>query len=214
MQDRYYGDNRDLVKWGTLIELARQYQVKHILQVLYYRKNEWNQKERKHEWGPIEIHGDNVFIAEIAEEVIRHFRDVNLIRSLKLSVSIEVLNEEFVDPNTYHEYVIAEINARSNKPGIVFLDPDTGLEPPSGKHDLTHVRDRELKAIWDSLTTDDMLVFYQHETNKNGEPFIEPKIQQFAKAIGIQRERAKYAYAPMIARDVAFFFAKKECSSY
>ena len=49
MQDRWYGDNRDLVKWGTQLELAQKYRVKHILQVLYYRKNDWNRTERRYE---------------------------------------------------------------------------------------------------------------------------------------------------------------------
>jgi hypothetical protein len=42
MQDQWYGDKRDLVKWGTLLELARKYQVTQILQVLYHRSNTWN----------------------------------------------------------------------------------------------------------------------------------------------------------------------------
>ena len=60
-------------------------------------------------------------IVEIAEEVIQHFRDVRLIRNLKSSVPIEVLDKEFGDRDEYHEYVTDQIKRRSNKPGIVFL---------------------------------------------------------------------------------------------
>jgi hypothetical protein len=211
MQDRFYGDNRDLVKWGTLLALARQYEVKHILQVLYYRPNVWNRTERRYEWERIKVDEQEV---EIAPEVTQHFRDVNLIRNLKSSVPIEVLNEVIDhDRGKYLESITTAIQTRNDRPGIVFLDPDTGLQPPNGGHGFTHVLNHELTRIWESLSAGDVLVFYQHETNRRGEPWINPKLNQFADAIGLHPERAKYAYAPKIARDVAFFFAKKECSS-
>ncbi|HEY1159453.1 MAG TPA: hypothetical protein VGE83_02420, partial [Terracidiphilus sp.] len=206
-QDRFYGDNRDLVKWGTLLELARTHKAKQILLVLYYRPNEWDRRERRYQWAPIEIGGQ---IVEIAPEVIRHFREVNLIRNLKSPVPIDVLKGEFGDRRKYLDAVKAAIRTRSDYPGIVFLDPDTGLEPPGGNHGPKHVLCDELSEIWESLATGDVLVLYQHKTAMNNAPFIEPKIQQFVDAIGIPREREMYAYAPMIARDVAFFFAQKE----
>jgi hypothetical protein len=205
MQDRWYGDNRDLVKWGTLLELARRYEARQILQVLYYRPNDWNRTERRYEWERIEIDGQKV---EIAPEVIRHFRDVNLIRNLKSPVPIGVFKENFGDRGRYLDAIKAAIRSRSDYPGIVFLDPDTGLEPPSGTHGPAHVLGHEVKEIWRTLIPGDVLVFYQHETNRRGEDFIGPKLGEFVKAIGIQS--AKLAHAPKIARDVAFFYAQKE----
>ena len=37
MRDKYYADNRDLVKWGVLLTLAEQHAARHILQVMYYQ---------------------------------------------------------------------------------------------------------------------------------------------------------------------------------
>ncbi len=37
MRDKFYGDNRDIVKWGVLPELSERYKCAEILQVLYYR---------------------------------------------------------------------------------------------------------------------------------------------------------------------------------
>jgi hypothetical protein len=147
---------------------------------------------------------------EIAPEVIQYFRDVNLIRQLKSPVPIEVLNEEFHGRHEYLQHIIAAIRARTEMPGIILLDPDTGLQPLIAEPDFKHVLNVELKAIWGFLSVGDVLVLYQHKTAMNNEPFIEPKIRQFVEAIGISRERAKYAYAPRIARDVAFLFAQKE----
>jgi hypothetical protein len=51
MRDEWYGDKRDLIKWGVLLDLEQRYKAKQILQVLYYRPGEWK---------PMEIDGDKV----------------------------------------------------------------------------------------------------------------------------------------------------------
>jgi hypothetical protein len=205
MQDRWYGDNRDLVKWGTLLELARIYQVKQILQVLYLRPNTWDHDE----FPQIEVGGEKV---DITKEVIQHFRNVNLIRNLKSPVTIEVLNSEFQDRQTYLQQVVDAIKGRVNTPSIIFLDPDTGLQPQFARPDFTHVLNEELASIWRSLSANDVLVFYQHKTGMNNRPWIEPKLNQFVNALGVDSAEAKYAHAPTFntANDVAFFYAKKE----
>jgi hypothetical protein len=62
MRNQWYGDNRDLVKWGVLLELARRHRAKHILQVLYLRPTTWEL---------LEIDGEQV---ELATAVVQHFR--------------------------------------------------------------------------------------------------------------------------------------------
>jgi hypothetical protein len=37
LKDTWYGDNRDIVKWGTLAHLAQQESIKTIVQVPYLR---------------------------------------------------------------------------------------------------------------------------------------------------------------------------------
>jgi hypothetical protein len=203
MQDRFYGDNRDLVKWGTLFELARRYGANQILQVLYYRPNSWPR---------ITVGGEEV---GIAEEVTQHFRNSKSIRCLKRSdplVFVEVLGDTFSSRHQYLSYIISAITKRSSKPGIVFLDPDTGLEPPSRNSNLGHVLYDELTEIWRNLESGDVLVLYQHKTGMNNNDFITPKLNEFVKALGIDSAKAKYAHAPTFntANDVAFFYAKKE----
>ena len=200
MQDKFYGDNRDLVKWGTLANLASQHEVKQILQVLYYRPNLWPR---------IEVDRKEV---EIAKEVIQHFRNTKSICGLESSVPVHVLGETFTGRHQYLAYLIGEIKERNLKPGIVFLDPDTGLEPPSRNANLGHVLYDELNEIWKNLEAGDVLVLYQHKTGMNNNDFITPKLQEFVDALGIDSTQAKYAHAPRFntATDVAFFFAKME----
>jgi len=194
MQDQWYGDKRDLVKWGTLLQLAHRHQVKRVLQVLYYRSNTWN---------PIEIDGESV---PIPDEVIQHFRDTKSICTLNSSVPVEVLSEAFSDRGQYLKYVIGEIQGRKAIKKIVFLDPDTGLEPRGGHANWKHVLEDELEMIWNSLSRGDVLVFYQHQPHIPD--WINAKKRQFAETI--RTPDAKRAYAPLIAPDVVFFFAQRE----
>jgi len=201
MRDQWYGDNRDLVKWGVLLELSRNFARPHILQVLYLRPSEW---------GNLEIDGE---IRPLPKEVRQHFRSVKAIQQMTSEVQIELIHEEFRDRNLYLDQVKERIRSRQIHPGVVFLDPDTGLEP-AGHAGLQHVFNRELTAIWGALTPGDVLVFYQHKTNRNQEPWIKPKLGQFESAINADagennRIRGKLAYAPDVANDVAFFFATK-----
>jgi len=62
MRNQWYSDNRDLVKWGVLLEVAGRHRAKHILQVLYLRPNTWES---------LEIDGEQV---ELAPAVIQQFR--------------------------------------------------------------------------------------------------------------------------------------------
>jgi hypothetical protein len=197
MKDQWYGDNRDLVKWGVLLELSRKYKCSAILQVLYRRPSEW---------ATIQIGGDEV---DLRPEVIQHFRDAEAISRMRGPVSIEVIADKFQDRHTYSQIIARRIKARTASPGIVFLDPDTGLQP-KGKPGHEHVLESELAEIWKLMRTGDVRVFYQHQTNRKGEPWIDVKKDQFAKAIGIQQCCAKLAYAPGIARDVAFFYAQRD----
>jgi hypothetical protein len=72
------------------------------------------------------------------------------------------------------------------------------------------VLNSELTEIWKALRPGDVLVFYQHQTNRNGTPWVEPKKAQFERALGVREGSTKLARAAGIARDVAFFFIQKK----
>jgi hypothetical protein len=189
---------------GTLVELARRFNSKHLLQVLYHAPTEWAR---------IDIDGEPV---NISDEVIRHFRNADSVCNLTDKVVIEVLKDEFRNsPSGRTDYcrtIISSIRARGAGPGIVFLDPDTGIEPQSGRFGPTHVREAEIRMIWEALRAGDLLVIYQHEDNKAGREWRHRKMSQFANAVSklsVRFEQVKQAYAPGVARDVALFFVAK-----
>ena len=61
------------------------------------------------------------------------------------------------------------------------------------------------------MVAGDVLAFYQHQTNRNGQPWIEPKRIQFEKAMKLPRGGAKVAVGIEIAgaRDVAIYYCRK-----
>jgi hypothetical protein len=189
MRDQWYGDKRDLVKWGVVLELVRRHRTKHVLQVLYHRRSEW---------GLLEIDGDAV---DLPQAVIRHFRRETAICAIDCPAQVDVIPETFENRVAYHQNVLARIRSRTQLPGIVFLDPDTGLEPRIPG--LEHVLESELASIWHEMSPGDVLVFYQHQTNRNGTSWVEPKKAQFERALGIDTGSAGMALAVEIARDVA-----------
>ena len=195
MRDKWYADKRDLVKWGVLLTLAERHAATHILQVLYHRPTEW---------AHLEVDGEHV---PIPDAVIRHFRQTSAVSAIDAPAPVEVVADTFENRGEYHRVVVDRIRRRSTTPGIVFLDPDTGLAPQTPT--LDHVLDSELSTLWAGLKSGDVLVFYQHQTNRNGQPWIPPKKEQFERAIGLPVGAAKLARAEKIAQDVVFFYAKK-----
>jgi hypothetical protein len=207
MRDQWYGDNRDIVKWGVLTQLAHKIGAARVLQVTYYRPTEWNGLPQG-SWPELEIDGKPY---PVPGSVLQHFRDVRRIEDIRGTPPIEVLEAPFEDRVAYQTVVLGALRQRPlHGPTVLFLDPDTGL---ASRHpDMRHVLDTELAAIWHELLPGDLLVFYQHQTNRNGQPWIPEKLAQFERALGLSSGSGKIASSPKIARDVVFFFCLKDAA--
>ncbi|TSK09114.1 MAG: hypothetical protein FPO08_07420 [Geobacter sp.] len=198
MRDCWYADNRDLVKWGVLTILAGKYQARSVIQVAYYNPCVF---------GTIDVDGEE---HQIPGDVLSHFRSIGNIETLDGPAKVSVFDAPFLQSNRaeYHDAVTKYIRLRNESRAIVFLDPDTGLEP-NGKADYKHVLNEEVRTVWESLPTGWLLVFYQHKTNRSGLPWIELKRAQLATALKLNNKEVKLAQGPKIANDVVFFFAVK-----
>lgn len=195
MRNKWYCDNRDLVKWAILTHLAKMVAATRILQIAYFRHDNFE---------AIEIDGE---LLEIPPEVKSHFRDIRRIEDLSSHIKINVFDIVFENREVYHNQAREFINSFAEEKCIVFLDPDTGLEPT--RPNLTHVLEVDIRKIWTSLKSGDVLVFYQHQTNRNGAPWIEHKRSQLERAIKAPKGSVKIAHGAKLARDVAFFYVKK-----
>lgn len=195
MRNRWYADNRDLIKWGVLLRLAGSFEASRILQLAFYRPSEF---------GQLVIDGQ---AHNIPEEVIAHFRNLRTIGSISSEIRVTVFDPVFEDRPTHLQAVLALLPAFGRERCIVFLDPDTGLEPQNPS--LDHVLNDEAGTIWTNMKNGDVFAFYQHQTNRAGQPWIEPKRSQLAEALQVQSDAIKIAQAPDIANDVVFFFIQK-----
>lgn len=156
MQGLWYGDRRDRVKWGALIHLAKTRAIPSIVQVAYYR----DESDRRLETfeGPVPL----------PEGVWEHFSNLRHIERLAqaTSMSIVVLDDVF-EPTHRLEYIAAVVQKlkATPRPMIVFLDPDTGIEP--GTADSVHVTKTDLAEVWAVLSAKDILAVYQHADRTN-----------------------------------------------
>lgn len=197
MRDIYYADNRDLIKWGVLLRLAEMFDAARIVHVAYYRESQF---------GPLIIDGQEF---DVPQSVLAHFRNLRTIAAIQSDVRVTVFDSVFQDRAAYLQSVQTIQSAFPQERCIVFLDPDTGLEP--GHPGLEHVLGPEAAAIWTQMKSGDVFVFYQHRSRKPpaGQDWFEPKRLQLAEAIGVPLDTLKVATAPAIAPDVAFYFAQR-----
>ena len=195
MKTLWFGDNRDLVKWSTLLHVAKQHHLSVIIQICFLNA---------HEFPPITVDGTTL---PVPPDVIKHFRSIRSVEGLSSEVSIKVFDRPFIDRGAYLKAALEFIGEFSNRPRAVFLDPDTGLAP--GIANVKHVTEAEARQFWSALAPRDVLVLYQHQTNRNGTPWVQEKRRQFASAIGIPSSRVRVAKGESIARDVVFYYASK-----
>ena len=200
MRNKYYADNLDLIKWSVLIRLAEQYKLSRIIQVAYLRPSTFNM---------IDIAGQKP--EPPPPQVLAHFRDIRNVAALHTDIPISVFDLMFDDRTTYHEALSLYLEAFKAKPRLVFLDPDTGLQP-ARRFDFKHVLCAEAHAIWSQLNKNEVFAFYQHKTTMAGKPWIEKKRTQLEKAIKVGKGEVLVGQMARIRNDdndVVIFFVVK-----
>ncbi|MCI0351456.1 MAG: hypothetical protein L0Z53_18695 [Acidobacteriales bacterium] len=205
MREQWYADNRDLVKWARLVQLARRNGVQTILQIGMIRPNkaEWQRATR-----------------EFPSEVLAHFRGLGNIQSLGTATQLEIrlVASPFRAINghgnklPWRDAYFAEANRKlaefKDKKVIAFLDPDTGLEP--GKAGPKHIRRTELRLVYDALKPHDWLALYQHAPRiRKGNSWIGTSRGKFSSVLDVSPKRVETLSAPEIADDVVLFALEK-----
>ena len=96
-------------------------------------------------------------------------------------MNIEVIVDEFSQSarTAYSEILSRHLKARE-RPLLLFLDPDTGLEPE--KPNVTHTTLAEVRCAWNDLMAGDWFVFYQHARRKKG--WVKSVSAHLSKACG------------------------------
>lgn len=122
-----------------------------------------------------------------------------------LGLDIQVITQSF-DPSSRQDYVDNVTNGlrqQEHQKKVVLLDPDTGMEPQ--RAGAEHVKQDEIRQVWETLIDGDWLVIYQHESRRTDWRNI--KKWQFEQACS--HIEAEVFESRRIASDVVFFAAKK-----
>ena len=161
MRNEWYGDKRDLLKWTSLLYLARREGIGRIFQVAMCTDPEPPHFEIQR------LGGEPVECRDETTHATAHFHqhnDLNGIGALgeRLGINIEVWPEPFthVGRDAYFDRVYGEIRV-TEPPTVWFFDPDTGIEPQGGANER-HVRRVELAAAFELLSLGHYLACYQH----------------------------------------------------
>jgi len=196
MRDKYYSDNRDLVKWAVLTHIARKYRLQTILQVPYWRP----EKVQPH----FNFMGKRV---PVSNRVWTFFRNIHHITRLgqKIGVSISVVNSEF-DPRQRDAY-LHEVKTKiqqAKRPLVLFLDPDTGLQPM--RCGPEHIASWEIEALWPHLNAHEFLILYQHARHTSN--WRESVADELSSLCGCMK--AHIVQSDEVGKDVAFICIEKE----
>ncbi|MBW2655740.1 MAG: hypothetical protein JRC91_12665 [Deltaproteobacteria bacterium] len=205
MRDRWYGDKRDIVKWGAVLALARKQAIPAVLQVAFYRP------DRLHYRLTVDRTSEPLSV-----DVIRHFRDINHIQRLAANANVRIdihkdlfqWNREFRTREDFRKVYFNKVTSkikRYSDPVIVLLDPDTGIAPKN--YDFKHVTPQEIQSILRAMKSGDVFLFYQHARQRD-RGWLNSTKEEFGQAVGISVP-VDTITCNEIASDVAFFVVER-----
>ena len=207
MRDKWYGDKRDVVKWGSIAALADRHSICSVLQIAFYRPDKTDFCFD----GTTEL---------LQPKVISYFRNLENIKGLAkiLNLKIDVykntfrrlpeFQNEFQTNKEFREGYFKQVERIIKsyvESVIVFLDPDTGIAPQY--YDFSHVTTDEIRQVFNAMKNKDILIFYQHARLGNGD-WPKTTKAEFQNAVGDAIHVETFTCSE-IAGDVAFFVAEK-----
>ena len=186
------------MKWGALLHIANQYEIRRILQVAYFQPS-----------SPPVLEADSSVIP-LSVAVWQHFRDLHQVQGLAHASQLEisVLDWPFSHRGRaeYGERLVKHL-AEFDGPKLVLLDPDTGIAPKN--YDGRHVTVQEVTAVWHSLLPRDWLLLYQHA--RRSKTWAKDTLDEFNACCG--GAKATIFRLPSAAPDVALFAAAKAAAT-
>ena len=205
MQPIWNGDRRDRVKWGAIYHLSDEHGIQDIVWVVF-KRDETEKILCIYETDQTLQEPDKKLL--ITEKVWSHFSDLDRTKELfNDGRTVQVFSEPFAHEGRekYIDDVIAFIS-KVRKPCLVFLDPDTGIAPL--KTTFKHVTEHEIREIWGSLESRDILLVYQHGNRADKKKEWLANSKTFKAACG--GADVSGIRSPQIAEDVALLWATHE----
>ena len=202
MQNRWYGDVSDIVKWGTTIHLAGDDPRAKILYVVMMRPDD--------KMDPSLGETGMTITCAPPERVLTHFGRFRRVQDIvHLDKRIKIYDKAF--PGTdqdgceqtrenYFRDVCRWMKGFQGERRIVLVDPDTGTKAKGCT--LKHVKPPELEVLYTELRTGDSLVLYQHAHHQGD--WIGAMLALFPKG-----SRVRVFQCPGLTSAVALFAVSK-----
>jgi len=197
LRDQWYGDDGDLLKWGTLVHIAHREKLSAILHVALYRPDD--------EWAMVNSSRGAV---EIPGEVLRHFRNLDNVHRLSKpsGIRIEVFKAPFKDRSAYFEKVRRRIESYREVPLAVFLDPDSGLARDIAGPE--HVTEDEVRLAYAAMKPGDVLVCSQRSRRQKG--WRGDRRRAFTLALGVASQDVEVFDSELTRDGVLFSVTRRE----
>jgi hypothetical protein len=190
MRKQWFGDNRDYVKWSCIRQQAG---------------------EKYHVISAVMLRPDSQNVEFLDDAVVQFFEKHKSFSSLEdlFPGRFQAVDEpyEIKNADSYFERLTRVIRtAQMRGRVLVFLDPDTGMEP--AKSDDKHVRAKDIQGVCKALMPGDKVVIYQHALRDSGwiQVFFE-RLKMIANKT--ECEIGEPFRAPR-AKDVCFFTLTKK----
>lgn len=195
MRDQWYGDDRDLLKWGALVHIARRDRLSMILQLALYRESDAWPDLRSSE-GPVNI----------PSEVTRHFRNLDNIHRLAktIGLKVEVFKAPFRNRTDYFTKACRRIESLKEESLVVLLDPDMGLAADVAGPQ--HVTAADVQLVFEAVRPGDVLVCYQRAGRQKD--WRGDRRRAFTRALGVSSQDVEVFDSPL-AKDVVLFATRK-----
>jgi len=196
VREYYFSDHRDLIKWSVLLHLVREHKLKTIVWTPYLRP-----EDELHSF-----HFPNEPVP-VTNNVWDFFRGIQRIKKLleREGVVVKIIEEMF----NHTKRTACSDNLRRHLNGcarslLLFLDPDTGLEPSVAKK--VHVTKCGVKRAWSDLRRGDWLVLYQHARREKGWiNTVRGQLKEICEGVDVD-----VAHSKKIAKDVPFLCVGKQ----
>jgi hypothetical protein len=191
MRKQWFGDSRDYVKWSCI-----RFEAGTELSVVY---------------GPM-LRPDT-FSGDKLDPVVQVFfdahKDFAILASL-FPAGFTYLSDTYERERSDEYFDALELSiaaAQRKSKVLVFLDPDTGIEPKS-KAQNEHLREADLSRVGGQLRPGDKLVVYQHAPRKSGwrETW---SLRLGPLAASLKMELSQPYYEEETSKDVCFFTFSK-----
>jgi hypothetical protein len=211
MKNQYFGDIRDLFKYDLIQNMLTELEVlERCIWVPMLTANDTTfhgerRSRPKAGWRNQEL---KAFLDSYdkgrSERNISHLRSVRFFREPRVLVfSLHRESRDLLPDFNFssRRKYFAELEGALRPKSLVFLDPDTGIEPPSRRSER-HVLLREITDLHSAMDENSVLMIYQHHHRKQRAEFF----REVSQRIGQQRDLEPLYLSD---KDIAFFFLSK-----